>query len=448
MSSIRVRLLKWLVGPILVINLAAAGLTCVLAWTPAQLAFDQGLTDAAAALAARLREGAAPAALALGPVARADGDTSYFTLRSPGGAWLAGERDFPAINASATVHVGDALLNGTPVRVASQMVDAGGQRYLLGVARTTRQRQQIRGAIVRSLVLLEGLVTLALVGLAWLSVTNGLLPLARMRTSLNARDGADLTPVDNEAVPYELAPVVSAFNDLLARVQDGTRAQQDFLADMAHQLRTPLAGLKLQLEWLGERHAADPETAHSLRLMGVANERMIRQTNQLLALARATPVAADKARREALDLAVLVQESIQYFVGEAAKKGIDLGFDLATAPVSGDGFGLRDLVDNLVDNAVRYTPAGGTVTVRCGIEGGDTVFAVEDSGPGIPLAKRNLVFKRFVRLDEKTPGSGLGLAIVRDIALAHRARIDLADMPGGAGMRIEVRFPGITNHSV
>jgi two-component system sensor histidine kinase TctE len=448
MSSIRVRLLKWLVGPILLINLAAAGLTYLLAWTPAQLAFDQGLTDALASLAAQLRQGAAPAALAPGPAARADGDTNYFTIRSPDGAWIAGEREFPAIGAAGAAGIDDAVLHGMPVRVATQTVEGGGRRYQLGVARTTRQRQQIRGAIVRSLVLLEGLVTLALVGLAWLSVTNGLLPLARMRSSLDARDGADLAPIGQEAVPYELTPVVSAFNDLLTRVQHGARAQQDFIADVAHQLRTPLAGLKLQLEWLAERHARDQETARSLQLMRVANDRMIRQTNQLLALARATPAATGKARRERLDLAALVQESIQYFVGEAAKKGLDLGFELAPAPVMGDAFSLRDLIDNLVDNAVRYTPAGGTVTVRCGTQGSETWFAVDDSGPGIPLAKRTLVFNRFVRLDEKTPGSGLGLAIVRDIALAHRAHIELADLPDAAGMRIALRFPGIPAHSV
>jgi two-component system sensor histidine kinase TctE len=297
-------------------------------------------------------------------------------------------------------------------------------------------------------VLLETLVTLALVGLAWLSVTNGLVPLARVRSRLDARDGAELDPIDHHGVPYELAPVVSAFNDLLARVRGGARAQQDFLADMAHQLRTPLAGLKLQLEWLGERHAADPETAASLRLMRVANDRMIRQTNQLLALARATPASLDKGTRGVLDLSELVQESIQYFVGEAGKKGLDLGFELAPAALPGDAFRLRDLVDNLVDNAIRYTPAGGTVTVHCYREGAEAVFAVEDSGPGIAPAMRTLVFNRFVRLDDKAPGSGLGLAIVRDIAQAHRARIELADLPAGAGMRIEVRFPGAADQSV
>jgi two-component system sensor histidine kinase TctE len=262
-----------------------------------------------------------------------------------------------------------------------------------------------------------------------------------MRANLAARDGEDLAPMPLDDVPYELAPVLGAFNDLLDKVQAGARARHDFLADMAHQLRTPLAGLRLQLEWLAARHGGDPETADSIRLMRLANERMIRQTNQLLALARATADGAARSKREPLDLAQLVQETVQYFVTEADRRGLDIGFDLASAPLVGDAFLLRDLVDNLVDNAVRYTPAGGTVTVRTLREGGSALLVVEDSGPGIPPDKRALVFNRFVRLDDKTPGSGLGLAVVRDIALAHRASVELADMPGGQGIRFTVRFP-------
>lgn len=440
MSSIRVRLLKWLAGPILLVNLATAGLTYLLAWTPARLAFDQGLADSTAALAARVREAGAGGIGAF-PLARADGDVNYVAVRDAAGRNLAGEAGFPLLTEGQGIRMYDAEMGGVPVRVAAMAVQAGGQRLDLGVARTLRKRAEVQAAIIRSLLVLEGLATLGLIGAAWLSVTNGLRPLSRMRANLNGREAGDFAPLAQDEVPYELAPVVSAFNDLLGKVQDVSKAQQDFLADMAHQLRTPLAGLKLQLEWLGERHAGDPETADSVRLMRVANERMIRQTNQLLALARATPAGIGKARLEVLDLAGLVEESVQYFVGEAAKKGLDIGFDLHAAPVSGDAFRLRDLVDNLVDNAVRYTPPGGTVTVRTGRAGGESLLVVEDSGPGIPPSKRALVFNRFVRLDDKIPGSGLGLAIVRDIALAHRARIELADIPGGAGMRFEVRFP-------
>jgi two-component system sensor histidine kinase TctE len=448
MSSIRLRLLKWLVGPILLINLAGAALTTMLAWTPAQLAFDQGLGDAAGALLGRLRAAPGGPAIDLPPqaeqVLRADPDDAiYFVVRRQDGARLAGDRDFPPLAPGAgpsPASAYDASMRGEPVRVAALSARVGPDQVLIGVAKTLRKRLQVRSAIVRALVLLEALFTLALVGLVWFSVTNGLLPLARMRADLNRRDGQQLAPIGDEGVPYELAPVVSAFNDLLGKVQAGAKAQHDFLADVAHQLRTPLAGLKLQLEWLGARHRDDPDSVHSIRLMLLSSERMIRQTNQLLALARAEPSRFEKARLETLDLAALVEESIQYFVDEAGKKNIDLGFNLAPTLVAGDRFLLRDLIDNLVDNAVRYTPPHGAVTVSCYRDGAQGVLAVEDSGPGIAPAMRERVFARFVRLDEKSSGSGLGLAIVRDIAQAHGAQVAI-DSAAGGGALLSVRFP-------
>jgi two-component system sensor histidine kinase TctE len=446
MTSIRLRLLKWLIAPILLINLAGATLTYLLAWTPAQLAFDQGLADATGALAARVRGAGGVLQVDLPrqaeQVLRADQvDAIYFVVRGADGRVVAGDPDFPPLARSAAAY--DDSMRGEPVRVAAASLDAGGQAVQVAVAKTLRKRQQIRSATVRALVLLESLFTLALVGLIWFSVTNGLQPLARMRANLNARDGADLAPVESDAVPYELTPVVNAINELLGKVQAGANAQHDFLANMAHQLRTPLAGMKLQLEWLGARHAADPDSVHSIRLMLLANERMIRQTNQLLALARAEPSHFEKTRLEPLELAALVQESIQYFVDEAGKKGIDIGFDLAPAKVAGDSFLLRDLIDNLIDNAVRYTPDGGTVTVRVAPHAQGALLAIEDSGPGIAPHQRALVFNRFVRLDDKSAGSGLGLAIVRDIALAHGAAVALATHADGSGMVVTVRFPAV-----
>ncbi len=344
MNSIRLRLLKWLIGPILLFNLAVGALTYLLAWMPNHNALDRGLSDPASALIA-----------------------------------------------------------------------------------------------------LEVLFTLILVGLIWFSVSNGLRPLNWMRASLRQREGDDLAmsfqPLPNADVPYELEPVVNAFNELLGKVQAGARNQQDFLANVAHQLRTPLAGLALQIEWLAARHANDTETAASLKLMHASTERLIRQSNQLLALARAEPSHFEKTRLEPLDLAALIQDSVQVFVDAASKKNIDIGFELEPGMVLGEHFLLRDLVDNLVDNAIRYTPPDGVVTVRCRSTPEGTELVIEDSGPGIEPAKRSMVFNRHVRLDDKSSGSGLGLAIVRDIALAHGARIQLGDHPGSSGVVFSVRFP-------
>jgi two-component system sensor histidine kinase TctE len=353
MNSIRLRLLKWLIGPILLINLAGGALAYVLAWAPAD-----------------------------------------------------------AIN-------------------------AGGQQ------RPPMQRDQIRQATLRALVLLEVVLTAASVGLVWFSVSSALRPLNRLRSGLNARDGDDLAPIAAVDIPYELEPVVSAFNGLLDKVGEGARARQEFLADVAHQLRTPLAGLKTQLEWLGARHA-EPDTAHSVKLMLSATERMARKVNQLLALARAEPSHFEKTRLEPLGLDGLVEAAIQSFVDQASLKAIDIGFDLQPTPITGDRFLLRDLIDNLIDNAIRYTPAHGAVTVSCrpaGKEGEGGLLAIEDNGPGIPPARREQVFSRYVRLDDKTQGSGLGLAIVRDIAAVHGARLVIGDAAGGRGALFSVHFP-------
>ncbi|HEX7983199.1 MAG TPA: HAMP domain-containing sensor histidine kinase [Duganella sp.] len=374
MTSIRVRLLKTLIVPILLINLTGGALAYMLAWLPTRIVFETGQSE---------------------PPAQGQG-------QGPAGA----------TRAAPTAPI---VVDNTP--------------------------HQIRQAVVRGLVLLEVLIALACIGLIWFSVSNGLRPLNRLRAGLNARDGDDLAPIALTDVPYELEPVVSALNGLLDKAGEGAKARQDFLANVAHQLRTPLAGLKTQLEWLGERHA-EPDTAHSVKLMLSATERMIRQTNQLLALARAEPNHFERTRLEPVALNLLVEDAIQSFVEQATRKGIDIGFDLRPVEITGDRFLLRDLIDNLIDNAIRYTPAGGTVTVGCRADNaGGGWLTVEDSGPGIPAAKREQVFSRYVRLDDKSHGSGLGLAIVRDIAVVHGAGLDIGDAPGGQGALFTVRFP-------
>jgi two-component system sensor histidine kinase TctE len=437
MNSIRLRLLAWLFGPILLFNFAAAALTYVLAWTPAQLAFDQGLQDSATALAARVARGA-PLDRLTTPGATDDPDTTWFAVRRDADArLLAGAAAVPP-GAGQGVH--DARIAGQAVRFARAGVTGAGPALTVTVARTLRQRQQVRSAIARALVLLEIVFTLALAGLAWFSISNGLAPLARLRSALNRRERTDLSALDPAATPRELAPVVGAFNALLERLDASASAQDAFLADVAHQLRTPLAGAKLQLEWLAARHQGDPDSLHALRMMAHANERMIRQTNQLLALARAEPGRSGRAHFVALDLAELVAESVQVFVTQAAARRIDLGFELAHAPVRGERFLLRDLIDNLVDNALRYTPEGGSVTVRTLGASGAATLEVEDSGPGIPVSQRASVFQRHVRLDRQTGGSGLGLAIVRDIAQVHGAHATVLDGATHGGALFTVAF--------
>lgn len=448
-DSIRLRLLKWLIAPFVLVSLAGGALTYVLAWLPAQMAYDQNLFDAAGALGARLDVKGGVWRMDLPPQAEqvlrsGDIDHVTFTVRDPGGALVAGDGDFPPLRAPARPGVPlayDDVARGEAVRVVALRIVRGEYVAVIGVAKTVRMRAQIRQAAFRALLALGALATLGCAGLAWFSVTNGLRPLARMRSHLNARSRDDLAPIPAAGVPYELEPVVHAFNGLLARVQDAAQAQQDFLADAAHQLRTPLAGLQAQLEWLAQRHT-DHETRQAVALMLTATERMARQGRQLLALARAESGRFDSATLEPLRLDAVVGEGVQQFVEQAARKRIDLGFELEPATVRGEHFLLRDLIDNLVDNALRYTPEHGVVTVRCRQSAGQgALLEVEDSGPGIAPASRSAVFDRHVRLDSKLNGSGLGLAIVRDIAAVHGASVVLGSGAKGVGALFTVRFP-------
>jgi two-component system sensor histidine kinase TctE len=449
MTSIRVNLLKWLITPLLAVNLFGAVLTYLLAWTPAQIAFDQSLTDAAWDLLPHIRatkdrvdvdlSNEAEQMLRVNHV-----DAIFFVVRDSARRVIAGDSDFPPLLVPEKFndpHAYNGIMRGQPIRIITMTTMVGAEQILIGVAETLTKRRGIQFRILLTLLLLEGVLVIISVVIVWLAVTSGLFPLQKMRAQLDSRSPDDLSPITDDDVPLELKPVIKAISGLLNRAQNGAIARQDFLANVAHQLRTPLAGFKTQLEWLQQKYADEPETARSANLMMSSTERMVRQTNQLLSLARAEPSQFEKNRLAIVDLDKLVEESIQHFVQEADKKDIDLGFDLRPTKVLGDRFLLRDLVDNLIDNAIRYSPQNGAVTVSCFQNNAIGAIAIEDSGPGIPASDREKIFNRFYRLDDKVAGSGLGLTIVRDIAKDHDATIIVKSGPEGKGTIFRVEFP-------
>jgi two-component system, OmpR family, sensor histidine kinase TctE len=447
--SIRVNLLKWLIGPLLLINLIGAGLMYWLAWTPAQLALDQSLADGSWALIPHLHSVGNKIEIDLNAqaeqVLRVDHfDKEYFVVRDGDGRTIAGDADFPALRIPSAQNEPlpyEDRMRGEPVRVVSLKKMIDGNLVMIGAAETLRKRNQIRAEILWSLLFLGSALAAICVWIGWLAVSRGLLPLQRIAMLLRARDSEDLAAIDEKGLQSELRPVVHAMNGLLSRARQGTKARQDFLADVAHQLRTPLAGLRTQLDLLHEKYADQPDTAHSATLMLSSVERMIRRTNQLLAMARAEPSQYEKTALEPIRLDSVVVEAVQHFVHEADKKNIDIGFDLQPTMIRGDRFLLRDLVDNLIDNAIRYSPKHSSVTVICHQEDESGTFVIEDSGPGIPERERETIFERFYRIDDKMPGTGLGLAIVRDIARDHDAAIRIATGALGLGTVITIEFP-------
>lgn len=309
------------------------------------------------------------------------------------------------------------------------------------VGETLYKRNRLIGEILVAEFVPTLLVAIAATALAWLGVAHGLRPLEQLRLELMRRAPRDLRPLSAAAAPTEIAPVVDAFNDLLKEVRDASLMQQRFLANAAHQLRTPLAGLQMHLELLLRRELS-PDVRGEVERMHGATTRASRIANQLLALARAESAPEHGRTVEQVDLRLVAGAAASEWAPKAHALGIDLGFALDRAEVLGDALLLPELVDNLLDNALRYTPAGGAVTVRTGADGDIPYLCVEDTGPGIPESERGKVLERFYRIPG-TPGegSGLGLAIVQEVVARHRAVLDVGSVSDHGGTRFCVRFP-------
>lgn len=277
--------------------------------------------------------------------------------------------------------------------------------------------------------------------LMWLAVGRGLKPLERLSTAIRRRSPVALDPVEDTALPREVLPLVNALNDLLARLDLALRAQRQFTADAAHELRSPLTALQLQLE-LAQRATTDVDRSRALAQLGAGIQRGNRLVQQLLTLARLDPNAPLKPHG-AVALDALARSVVAEFAPQALVRNIDLGLERCD-PVSvlGDSDGLEILLGNLVDNAIRYTPAGGRIDVSLWRDGDTAVLDVADSGSGIPIAERERVFDRFYRGEgTAVTGTGLGLAIVQTIAERHGGSVLILDNPLGAGVLFRVCMP-------
>lgn len=313
---------------------------------------------------------------------------------------------------------------------------------LIQVGETTEARDALSSRILYDSLVRQGLLIAVAAFVVALGLRRGLRPLLRLRDSIARRAPTDLTPIDDDGVQREMRPLIQALNQHTGRLDTLIAARQRFLDDASHQLRTPLAALKTQVEYgLGR---AAPETGSALlRDMHRTTEETIRLVNQLLALARAEPQGVSSRDMIALDIIALARATTAELVPAARQKQIDLGFDGGgdTCMVTGNRLLLHELIVNLVDNAIRYTQAAGEVTVRVSGVDRRIVLDVDDNGPGIPPAERGRVFERFYRGSTAMgQGSGLGLAIVHDICRSHAAAIELTLPQSGKGLRVRVVF--------
>jgi two-component system sensor histidine kinase TctE len=408
---------------------------------PATQAYDQALVDIGLALGSHIRVGQTEYRFEVPPaveqVLRTDRfDSIYYRVMSPAGLEIAGDADLPAPPGDAIAH--NTTYKGEKVRVVSVQTPCGRSACNVLVGETMVKRERLaRDLLLRSLFP-DFLIALATLVIVWFGVKRGLQPLARLSDEIKERSAGDLRPIDAAGAPEETRPLVGALNGLLEEVSAASRKQQRFLADAAHQLRTPLAGLQAHTELalaqpMPEACRAQLEQVHR------ATIRTARLANQLLALARAEPGA--RSSSENINLKDLAGGEAETWVRQSLSRDIDLGFELEPAPVDGDAFLLREALSNLVHNALEYSNRGGRVTVRTGRRNGHAFLEVEDDGPGIAPQERARVLERFYRVPG-TPGtgSGLGLAIVREIAASHEASMFIVD--GAArGCRVGITFP-------
>lgn len=452
--SLRAELLGWLLLPL-------AGIVVYNGWTAqrsaetvANLITDRMLLASARVIAEQVREtdGRVEALIppsALEMFASPDRDRVIYRVLSPTGQLIAGfpdiemppqpPRDLQPVFYNARFRVDD--IRGVALAQPVISETAGGNALVIVAATLNGRDRLVRELWLRSLRDQAILVCIAAL-LALLGLRSGLAPLLRVRNALQSRDPASLQPLRREDVQTELQPLIDTLNQAFARVQRYIDLQRRFVADASHQLRTPLAVLKTQAA-MGLREETSAGKSDALAAIDGGIDAMGRLVNQLLTLARAEPGGA-ALRKERIDLAAIARAALESLAGIAFDRAVDLSFEdkVGTLPLTGHSTLLRELVVNLVENALRHGPSGGAVRVTLDRRGAQALLIVEDEGPGIPEAERERVFERFHRLAPATvEGTGLGLAIVREIVAAHGGTISLSDRSGGPGLRVLVELP-------
>jgi two-component system OmpR family sensor kinase/two-component system sensor histidine kinase QseC len=431
MKSISARLLLALIVLVALVSLLAATVTYRRVLNETSTLFDYQLRQMALSLRSQIS--VAPR-IELPPD---QGDTDFVVqIWNPYGANVYLSRPgLPLIN-QIVLGYADLFLRGEAWRAYGLQTADG----VIEIAQPVRVREVLaRAAALRVVVPLILLLPIMVAAVAWI-VRRGLLPLRHVTAEVQRRDVRSLSPLRSDDLPREIEPLVGELNRLLARLQEAFAAQRDFIADAAHELRSPLTALRLQLQLL-ERAPHEAARQEALSRLGAAIERAIHLVGQLLTLARNEPQSG-APELQTVDLGAAVAAGITDSHTLAMERNSDLGLEAEPGlVVTGDADALRVLVRNLVDNAVRYTPPGGAVRVRCRAEAAAVILEVCDNGSGIATADRNRVFDRFFRrAPAQESGTGLGLAIVKAIAERHSARLALNDAPGG-GLCVTVSFP-------
>jgi two-component system sensor histidine kinase TctE len=445
MASLRFRLIGWLLPPLVVVGGVAAGGAYIFLERRLTDAYDLDLGDIARALVPYVRMREQKLSLEITELAdavlRADStDQIFYTVRDAKNHVVAGDPDltlppdFAAAENTAYFWYGER--HGVPIRAVALRNSASGEPVTVIAAETLRKRESARRDAMLSAIVPVALLSVAGVIAILLGVRRGLEPIDKVRNELQGRTPADLRAIAESQVPEELQPLVHELNRLLERLKDAQETQVRFIANAAHQLRTPIAGIVTQLNLA--RRSGTERDAHVAQAYEGAT-RLARLAQQLLSLAAADPLSNPVTRDEPGDLADVVKGRADPWLRDAMPRNVELEFELDGAPFHGNALLVGELASNLVDNALRYGACNVKVATRRAADG--STLEVTDDGPGIPITERERIFQRFQRLDSGSQGSGLGLAIVSEIAQRHGARVEVADAPGGRGTRVSITFP-------
>jgi two-component system sensor histidine kinase TctE len=443
MRSLRKRLVAWLLPPLVVVGVVAGGGAYAFLERRLTAAYDLDLADIARAIVPYLRVRGGEIILGFNPEAEAilrsdSTDQIHYAVTSAGRV-VAGEWSLPRAPFTPTaqprfwddVHQGESI---RAVAIAARVEDIPVQ---IVATETRRKRDAASRDAALSAIVPATLLSVAAVLAVLLGVRRGLGPVEDLRKQVQSRSHTDLRPVDEGGVVEELRPLVRELNEMLKRLDAAQGVQARFIANAAHQLRTPIAGISTQLEL-----AASGDPAANTTHVAHAREgaiRLARLAQQILSLASADPVSNPAVPQQACDLADIVRDHAGPWLRSVTPRGVEMEFDLEPAPILGNSVLVGELASNLVDNAARYGGKLVKVATRCAE--GRSVLEVADDGPGIPVDQRTHIFERFRRLDnESTEGSGLGLAIVKEIAQRHGAEIAVTEAKGG-GTRVSVAFP-------
>ena len=430
-----------MLAPLLFIWPLSIAVTHYFSTSVADFPYDQALREQVLAIARQVHFVNGEPRVSLSDSARAllradEIDSVFFHVLDVSGRRVAGDVELP-LPADRQQMIGQEAgevgyrneeYRGQDLRVAYSVIAApdGWGRALIEVGETLDKRQQLSNKIIASVILPQFVIIPLAVVLVWFGLSRGLRPLTRLRERIEKRREGDLSPIASGRVPEELQPLADAFNSMLARMQHNMDVQRRFVADAAHQMRTPLTGLKTQAQ-LAARES-DPEALRfALEQISGSADRASHLVNQLLALARAEASEHVEQPLVPVDLEQVLRDAVSLWVPNAMRRNIDLGFEAEGAVnVLGNAFLLREMINNLLDNALRYSQDGGQVTARVLAQGDFALLEIEDSGIGISEEDAYKVFERFYRVEGTgVDGSGLGLAIVREIAELHHAAATL-----------------------